>query len=69
MKTMSYGYVSEVRAEGRAESILVILEDRGIAVSEAERSRIATCTDVETLNRWLIRASSVNSVSDLFDET
>ena len=43
-------------AKGKALSILTILERRGLEPSETLRSRILSCPDLETLDRWLVRA-------------
>jgi hypothetical protein len=70
MKAMPYEFVSELaqeaRAHERARIILSFLDDRGIEVSEAERGRIETCTDSETLARWVMRAPYVGEASELF---
>jgi hypothetical protein len=52
------------RAEGEARSVLAFLEARGLAVSDAERSRILGCTD---LDRWIRRAVSVERTAQLFE--
>ncbi|MGW5371331.1 hypothetical protein ACWER6_25740 [Streptomyces sp. NPDC004009] len=55
-------------AKGEANAILRFLEARGISVSEEARDRIANCTDLALLNRWLDRTPRVESVDDLFKE-
>ncbi|MCH7229645.1 hypothetical protein L0U85_02030 [Glycomyces sp. L485] len=75
MKTMSYRYVSEIRREAVAEAtvetlvkaIFALLDERGVEVGEADRGRIVESTDPETLMRWLVRASSVDSAAELFE--
>ncbi|MEE1755995.1 hypothetical protein, partial [Streptomyces sp. SP18CS02] len=54
-------YTEEVRAKGRAEDILIILEQRGIYVSDEVRERIVGSTEPELLLRWLTRAVSATS--------
>ena len=60
---------AEGRAEGRAElmaeSILKILEARGVAVSLAQREEILRCADADRLDRWWRRASSASSTEEL----
>src|SRR3954469_15829420 len=46
------------KAEGIAESILEVLEARGITVSPARREEILGCSDVDRLKRWLREATS-----------
>ncbi|MFC9915453.1 hypothetical protein [Streptomyces sp. NPDC127197] len=57
---------AEGRSEGHAEDILLILESRGIEIPEAARERITTCTNLETLRAWVIRAVHVETAEDLF---
>jgi hypothetical protein len=58
----------EGRAEGKAEAIIDILETRGLDVSETDRERIADCTDLRQLKRWLRRAIIAEKTADLFAE-
>ena len=57
----------EARGEARgvARSILNILEARGIAVSSAQREEILGCTDLERLDRWLLRAGVAASADEV----
>ncbi|MEE1750943.1 hypothetical protein PUR26_00035, partial [Streptomyces sp. SP18CS02] len=52
---------AESRAKSRAEDILIILEQRGIYVSDEVRERIVGSTEPELLLRWLTRAVSATS--------
>lgn len=56
----------EGRAQGRAEAILIILEQRGLHVSDDARERITGCDDPEVLRRWVARAVSVSSTDEIF---
>ncbi|MFF9309576.1 hypothetical protein ACF1BS_01550 [Streptomyces sp. NPDC014748] len=58
----------EGRAEGRAESILRLLEARGLPVPGGVRERVATCTDLALFNAWLDRVLTVARAEDLFAE-
>jgi hypothetical protein len=53
------------RAEGQAESILKILEARGIPVTEAQRQEIRRCRDLDPLDRWLLRAVVAASADEI----
>lgn len=53
------------RAKGKAEAILEVLEERGIAVSPAQREEILACTDLARLRRWVRRAGLVSSGEEL----
>ena len=53
------------RAEGIAESILQLLEARGLAVSAERKQEILGCSDPDRLNRWLLRAMSVSSADEV----
>jgi len=56
------------RVEGIAESILKILEARGVAVSLAQRQDILRCSDFDRLDRWLLRAALASSTDELTSE-
>ncbi|MGW5606912.1 hypothetical protein ACWEWI_12570 [Streptomyces sp. NPDC003753] len=58
----------EGRAQGRAEDILVVLEQRGLDISEDVRRRITDCTDPDVLRRWLIRAVTAGKAEEIFEE-
>lgn len=57
------------RGEERAarEHIAMILEARGMPVDAATRARIDACGDPALLKRWVVRAATVTSPSELFD--
>ncbi len=57
----------EGRGEGIAESILALLEDRGLEVSAEARSRIAACRDPDQLKTWLLAAARITDAARLFD--
>jgi hypothetical protein len=58
--------IAEGKAEGEAKGVLLVLESRGLTLSESDRERILGCTDTATLERWLQRAALVDSVDKLF---
>ncbi|WP_406146618.1 hypothetical protein [Streptomyces sp. NBC_01012] len=55
-----------LRAEGKADAVVQVLEERGITVTAEARQRIHACTDTETLSRWLTRALAATTAQDLF---
>ncbi|WP_338700003.1 hypothetical protein V2W30_25240 [Streptomyces sp. Q6] len=55
-------------AKGKAEGVLRILDHRGIDTTAEDRRRIAECTDLDTVDRWMDRAFSVASATELFAE-
>ncbi len=59
---------AEGRAEARAEGVLLILDARGIEVPEAARERITSCTDLDELRTWIIRAVTAATADDLFTD-
>ncbi|MES1240449.1 MAG: hypothetical protein ABUT39_02415 [Acidobacteriota bacterium] len=65
-------YVAQGRVEGRADQaardLLMVLQARGIAVSDAARERILAQKDPERLERWLEKAVVANSVAAVLDE-
>lgn len=58
----------QTSGQGRtaAEFILEFLAARGIPVPEEAVARISGCTDESLLNRWTLRAVSVDHVDELF---
>ncbi|AHH15083.1 hypothetical protein NONO_c02680 [Nocardia nova SH22a] len=64
-------YIAEGKAEGEAlgeaNSVLTVLEARGVAVSDRVREVVMGCTDHEQLGKWLRRALEVNRAEDLLD--
>ncbi len=57
-----------LRAEGKAEFVLLILNERGIEVSGDVRERILACREPETLATWCIRSLTAESAADLFED-
>lgn len=55
-------------ARGEAKSILKILEGRGIAIDPAQREEILYCSDLDRLDRWLLRATLASSADELTAE-
>jgi hypothetical protein len=56
---------SSAQVETKAEAILAVLATRGFKVSEAVRRRILGCRDQRVLDRWLARAVTASSDSDV----
>ncbi|GAA3990010.1 hypothetical protein GCM10022384_42500 [Streptomyces marokkonensis] len=56
---------AEGRVEGRAEDILLLLDGRGVEVSEEERARIVGCADLDTLGVWFTRAITAVSAAEV----
>jgi len=48
--------------------VLVVLEARGIAVSDEVRDRVLACRDIEQLGRWVARAAVATTVGEVFVE-
>ncbi|CAM5653324.1 hypothetical protein SGRIM128S_09723 [Streptomyces griseomycini] len=57
---------AEGRAEGRAKDILLLLEHRGVEVTEEDRERIVGCGDLDVLGLWFTRAITATSVAEVF---
>ena len=73
-KTMKgYQYQSEFAkryvAEGEAQSVLKVLQARGLAVPDDVRERILAQKDPERLDRWLEKAIVASSATEVVDET
>ena len=61
-------YFGRGRAEGIARSIVTVLEQRGIGVTDQQRIRVLGCTDTAQLERWVARAATASSSDELFGE-
>lgn len=72
MTSGQFTYVSETRAQGiatgAAETILQVLEGRGIPVDDHSLRRIQSCTDRATLATWAGRAGTIDSIEELFKD-
>lgn len=70
MQTQSIPIKSEFariqRASAQAQDILVVLETRGLSVTDEQRERITASTDLDQLKVWLRRAVTVALVDELF---
>jgi hypothetical protein len=53
------------RAEGEARAVLAVLEARGLAVSEAQRTLILGCDDTDQLERWVRKAVTAKTTGAL----
>ena len=53
-------------ARGMARSIGMVLECRGIKLSQRARKRIEACTDTTQLSHWIGRAATMSPRDDLF---
>jgi len=58
---------AEGRAEGKAEGVLRVLDARSLALADEQRARILACRDLEQLDRWLVRAVTATSATDVFE--
>ena len=58
-------YIAEGEAKGEANSILTVLDARGIDVSDQVRDAITSCDDLDQLQKWLRRALEVVEAEEL----
>lgn len=58
---------AEQRGEqrSRAQTLLMILKARGVAVDDVSRRRILGCEDRDALQGWLIRAATATRIEDV----
>ncbi|MFI8001924.1 hypothetical protein [Streptomyces sp. NPDC086010] len=59
---------AEGKTEGKADAVVQVLEQRGIAGSGEVGARIRGCTDITTLDRYLVLALSASSAAELFEQ-
>lgn len=53
---------------GLRTGILAVLDTRGVIVEEALRALVLSCKDLTLLQRWLLRALSAGSATEVFSE-
>jgi hypothetical protein len=68
MKMALYKNFEEIRAEGSAKALLIVLQSRGIAVPDPARERILAEKDPARLTHWLERAGVATSIDDLLGD-
>ena len=51
---------------GKRDALLRLLARRGLALSEDDRARIASCADVAILDRWFDNALAARTAADMF---
>ena len=56
----------EGKLEAERNTLLRLSNRTGIALSDADRARIETCTDLATLERWIDNVISAKTVADVF---
>ena len=54
-----------LEARGEAKALLMLLTARGLSVSDEVRTKIETCTNVATLDRWFTRAVTARTVDEV----
>jgi hypothetical protein len=55
----------EGRAEGQRNALLLVLAERGLVPTVAQRARVQACTDTAELNVWVKRAVTAESVAQV----
>ena len=78
--TIAEQLLAEGRAKGRAEgqaegelrraaaSVLTVLEARQLGVTDEVRVRVEGCRDLDVLQGWLVRATTVESAEAIFED-
>ena len=57
--------VSEGEVKGRRKALLRLLARAKIAVPDSDRGRIHSCSDIETLDRWIENVIGAKSISEV----
>ncbi|HEY6561564.1 MAG TPA: hypothetical protein VI072_30045 [Polyangiaceae bacterium] len=52
--------------KGRATTIIEVLEARGLLISDDQRERILSCSDLAMLREWTRKVATVASTDELF---
>ncbi len=71
LQRRGYESLDAVRAESAsrtlAESVIALLQSRGLPPDHAQRERIFACTDPGLLKQWLLKAARMGSVEEVLD--
>ncbi|SDI04939.1 hypothetical protein [Nonomuraea jiangxiensis] len=54
--------------EGRVRALLVVLEARGLQISEDYRIKIESCVDNYQLTAWIVHAITAETADEVFGE-
>lgn len=65
LQRQGYKSLEEARREGLTHMLLIVLDARGIEVSEAARAEIMGCCDAALLETWGRRAATSRSIVDV----
>ncbi|AUX31168.1 uncharacterized protein SOCE836_032950 [Sorangium cellulosum] len=57
---------AEGKIEGKQEALLAVLDARGLSLTAEERAHIKACTVPAELDRWIARAATAASMSEVF---
>ncbi|XXX80629.1 hypothetical protein WMF30_17890 [Sorangium sp. So ce134] len=57
---------AEGKIEGKQEALLAVLDARGLPLTAEERAHIEACTVLAELDRWIARAATAASMSEVF---
>jgi hypothetical protein len=60
--------LAEGRAQGKAESLMVVLAARGFVLDEVTRARLLGERDLQRLDRWIARAMTCEAIDELDTE-
>lgn len=57
--------LTQGEVKGKQDALLALLKARGLSTSTEQRSALRACTDSEKLNRWIVKAATAASASDV----
>ncbi len=56
--------LDRAEARGEARALLTLLEARGLSISDAQRTRVLACADLDVLERWIRCAATAATTDD-----
>ena len=59
---------AEGEAEGKANAVLAVLAARGLAISDAQHTRVLAEKDLAVLDRWITRAATCASADEALSD-
>lgn len=58
----------EGRVEAKAEALLVLLQARGLPITDEASAKVHKCTDIAVLDAWFRRAATATTIDEVFRE-
>jgi hypothetical protein len=55
-------------ARGGSKALLLVIDARGLEISDEQRDRVQACTDLALFHTWLARAATATTAEEVFGD-